>query len=457
MFAVFEKKFIKGLTSFFMFFVYAVGILLFNQGGGFEERSCNPQFTGTFAQSWLTSSWDEERWAEEIEAMEKDGVKYLVLQDLANKDAEGNWSVYYNSSLDAFEGAAFGGDVLGNALEAVRGSDIQIFVGLAAFDNLWTGGTLTKEYGQVCEITADMIEDIYNKYYKGNEANFYGWYFTMEFSNNVLMQLSGNNIVRGLNVVLDRASEIDPAIPLMMSPFTSDYATLGKAMGMLHWTKIFAKGHWRDGDIFAPQDAVGAGWIEEEDLVDVWEMYYLAMDSCDADIRLWANCENFTSAIAPAFGEGVFNPHSTENVVYVPVTLDRLVRQMDVASYYCENIITFSYTHYYSENQVSPVFIEAYRDYVTNGFVLEGEVPVMGQAVKTATDEGIEISWSEATDNIGISHYRIEKNGEFLCRAETFDGYNRLSCTDASGTMDDVYTVVAYDAAGNASAAAQAK
>ena len=161
MFAILEKKLFKGFMSFFMFFVYTVGILLFNQGG-LEERSTNPEFNGTFAQSWLTSSWDDERWAREIETMEKDGVKYLVLQDLANKDTEGNWSIYFNSSLDTFEGAAFGGDVLGNALKAVKGSDIQIFVGLTTFDNLWSGGTLTKEYGEVCDVTADMMEEIYN-------------------------------------------------------------------------------------------------------------------------------------------------------------------------------------------------------------------------------------------------------------------------------------------------------
>lgn len=451
MFAYIENKILRSFGALFMCFVYCVGILLLNQGG-MEEKSTNPEFNGTFAQSWLTSSWDDERWAKEIEAMEKDGVKYLVLQDLANKDTEGNWSIYFDSSLDAFDGATFGGDVLEAALKAVKGSDIQIFVGLTTFDNLWSGGTLTKEYGEVCDITANMMEEIYNTYYKGNEANFYGWYFTMEFSNNVLMQLSGDNIVKGLNVVLDRATAIDPAIPLMMSPFTSDYASLGKAMAMMHWTKIFTKGHWREGDIIAPQDAVGAGWIEEEDLEDIWEMYLLSTGCCEVQLRLWANCENFTSAIAPAFGEGVFNPHSTENVVNVPATLDRFVRQMDMASYYCENIITFSYTHYYSENQVSPAFIETYRDYIANGYVLENEAPTMSTFTKSQTEEGVELNWEQASDNIGISHYRVEKNGEFLWRGETYDGYHRVSYTDENGTMDDVYTIVAYDAAGNASA-----
>lgn len=422
-----------------------------------QERKCAPEFNGTFVQSWLSGSWDEERWADEIETMEKDGVKYLVLQDLASKDAEGNWTIYYDSDLPAFQNADVGTDVLANALKAVKGSDIQIFVGLTSFDNLWSTGTITKEYGEVCNVTADMMQEIYNTYYKGNEANFYSWYFTMEFSNNILMQLGMPNIIKGLNVVLDKATAIDPSIPLMMSPFTSNYLSFGKGAALMQWMKLFSAGHWRDGDIFAPQDAVGAAWIEEDDLVDIWKMYSLAIEQCSADVKLWANCENFTSAVADSFGAGFINPPASENVVNVPVTLDRFAYQMDVASRYCENIITFSYSHYYSENERSDVFIRTYRDYVENGYALEKEAPVMGKFSKTATDEGVELNWEQATDNIGISHYRVMKNGEFLHRAETFDGYHRVSFTDANGSIGDRYTIVAFDAAGNISQEVEAK
>ncbi len=440
-----------------LFSVIYLCLVVYPFGAELPERKCAPQFNGTFVQSWLSSSWDDERWADEVETMEKDGVAYLILQDLAHKDSAGNWSVYYESDLAVFENASFGGDVIDAALKAVKGSDIQLFVGLISFDNLWSGGTITKEYEEICKVTADMMEEIYNTYYSGNEANFYGWYFTPEFSNNVLMQLSTNNIIKGLNVVLDRATEIDPAIPLMMSPFTSNYLALGKGAATMQWLKIFGKAHWRDGDIIAPQDAVGAGWISEDDLEDIWQMYYFAVCESEADLRLWANCENFTSAIAPSFGEGLINPPATENVVSVPVTLDRFARQMDIASRFCENIITFSYTHYYSENQVSSAYIETYRDYVANGYVLESKAPVMGEFTKTQGDAGVELCWSQATDNIGISHYRIEKNGKFLWRGETYDGYHRVSYTDESGTLDDVYTIVAYDAAGNPSQTVTAK
>lgn len=448
---LFLKKVLSAIIAF-------VTVLLPFGESALPERKTDPVFNGTFLQSWMSSSWDEARWAEEIELMEEDGIKYLVLQDLANKDTEGNWDVYYNSTIDAFKGADFGGDVLGNALEAVKGTDIQIFVGLTAFNNLWSTGTLTGEYNDICDITADMMEDIYNTYYKDGKDNFYGWYFTMEFSNNVFIQLGTSNVVKGLNVVLDRATEIDPSIPLMMSPFTSKYLTTGKLPALVQWVCLFTQSNWRDGDIIAPQDAVGAAWINEDDLVDIWQMYSIAVGCAEADLKLWANCENFTSAVADSFGAGLINPPASENTVSVTATLDRFTYQLDVASRYCENIITFSYNHYYSPAYVSSAYIETYRDYVANGYVLENKAPVMSASfAKSVTEDGIELIWKEAEDNIGVSHYRIMKNGEFFVRAEAAESYLDYSITDAEGTANDVYTIVAYDAAGNASAEITAK
>ena len=115
------------------------------------------------------------------------------------------------------------------------------------------------------------------------------------------MQFSTGNIVKGLNTVLDKATELNPDIPFMISPFTSNYLSMGKAAATVQWLKIFGKANWRDGDIIAPQDAVGAGWIDEDDLEDIWMMYYFAVSEAEADLELWANCENFTSAVADTF------------------------------------------------------------------------------------------------------------------------------------------------------------
>ena len=40
-----------------------------------EKQKCKTEFTGTFIQSWMTCSWDDDRWAEEVENMEKAGIE----------------------------------------------------------------------------------------------------------------------------------------------------------------------------------------------------------------------------------------------------------------------------------------------------------------------------------------------------------------------------------------------
>ena len=149
------------------------------------ERKCAPEINGTFLQSWMSSTWDDERWASEVENMQRDGIEYLVLQDIANMNTDGNWTVYYESTIPAFDGATFGGDVIMSALEACRGTDIKIYVGLAMFDSFWLLGNFTGEYMSVCATTADMLEDIYDTYYYVSPEKFYGWYFTLEINNQI--------------------------------------------------------------------------------------------------------------------------------------------------------------------------------------------------------------------------------------------------------------------------------
>ncbi len=418
------------------------------------ERKCAPEFSGTFLQSWMSSTWDSERWADEIERMQQDGVEYLVLQDIANMDADGNWTVYYNSTISAFDAASFGGDVVSSALEACEGTNIKVFVGLTMFDSFWLLGNFTGEYKSVCNVTADMLEDIYDTYYVLNPDNFYGWYFTLEINNQINCGPLMGKMVKGLNTVLDRATEVNPSLPMMISPYTAHYLDLGDVATYSQWLTFFEQTNFRNGDIVAPQDAIGADWVEADDLVRIWEMYSSAADKADADIKLWANCENFDIATGPSILAGTILRPETENIESVTATLDRFVMQMDIASRYCENIITFSYSHYYSPNVVKSMYIETYRDYVSNGYVLETDKPSAPADITTVSDEnGVTVSWDAAVDNFGIAYYRVCKNGEFLTRIENYKWDYPLTLTDPNGKVGDIYTILAVDAAGNVSSA----
>lgn len=431
---------------------FLFSILPFGEGYN-PAQKCNPEFNGTFLQSWMSSTWDDERWQAEIDCMKQAGIEYLILQDVANKSADDIWSVYYSSELTVFDNAVIYPDVIDSALRNCKGTGIKVFIGLAMFDDFWIEGAITKQYSEMCNVAADMVEEIYNNYYQEYSDCFYGWYFTPEFNNVLTCQININGLCDGLNVLIDRMNKTDNSLPLLLSPFYAEYLSNGPVLTLTNLVRMFNRINFRDGDIFAPQDAVGALWTSEENLENIWKMYSAAVKSSDADIKLWANCENFTLSFADTALDGILTRPATENTMSITSTLDRFIWQMNVASKYAENIITFSYNHYFSPELVNPVFMNTYNDYINNGYILETEAPsCVKNFTKTVNEDSVVLSWDEAEDNFGIAYYRIEKNGEFLTRIELcFDNEAERSFTDTDGCSDDNYSIIAYDAAGNAS------
>lgn len=401
-------------------------------------RKCDPVYTGTFLQSWMSCYWTEDRWAEEVDNMENAGIKYLILQDTANLLDDGTWEVFYDSDLDVFDGAEYVQDVIDSALNACEGTDIQIFAGLAMFNDWWITAGISADYSVVCSVMADMVTEITAKY--GNHDNFYGFYFTPEISNAVNMDITLNSIIKGVNTVIDA---VPADIPMMLSPYFTNYLSLSSVLtAEASWTKFINNVHFRDGDILAPQDAVGAQWIKEKDLKKVWKMYSVAVSKANVDLRLWANCENFTLARADGLGSGLISPPATLNESSVPCTIDRFTRQMEIASHYAENIITFSYNHYHSPSYVNPAFEKSYLNYIENGFVVETEKPTAPSNLQN--DNGI-LTWEESQDNMGISHYLIYRNKKAVAFIES---QNTLEYTITDNAK---YSVEAVDVSGNVS------
>ncbi len=400
------------------------------------ERKCDPVYNGTFIQSWMSAYWDGDRWAEEVENMEKAGIEYLILQDTANMASDGTWSLYYPSELEVFSGTeTYSADVIEKALEACQNSNIKVFVGLAMFDDWWVESAITSDYTYVCSVMADMAAEISEKY-----DGVYGFYFTPEINNMPTMKLSLGSIIKGLNTVIEK---IPGDKPFMLSPYFTEYISVPSVLSAVPmWTRLINKVNFRDGDIIAPQDAVGAQWIQEDDLEKVWKMYRTAIDTSDKDIKLWANCENFTLARAKSIISGIFVPPATLNVNSVPCTIDRFARQLDIASRYCENIITFSYNHYHSPSYVNPAFEKTYLDYVNNDFEVETEKP---SAPSILLNENNVLSWERAEDNMGISHYVIYRNNKAVAFIEETAEHEYMF------EKDGEYSIEAVDAAGNVS------
>lgn len=405
------------------------------------QQKTAPVFTGSFLQAWYCVDWDEARWDAEIAAMKEAGLDKLILQDTAQMDLRGGWTVYYPTKLEALQSHGGYGDVIDGALRACQKGGLKVFVGLAAFENWWVLGGLFGQYGKVCGVMADMQREIYARYHAQYPDAFYGWYFTPEISNVPTMKASVLTLARGLNKVLDAATALDPSMPVLLSPYFTEYIAVPSVLATLPmWQTLLEKTHFRDGDIFCPQDAVGAQWTPQRDLEKVWQMYREAVASCNKSIRLWANCETLIVARKAI----PLMPPATVETVNSAASLDRVVLQMRVAANYCEEIVVFSYNHYYCPLTGTRAYHDCWLDYLKNGCILEQEPPTAPGNVRM---ENGALLWDAASDNIGVAYYLVVKNGKTVGRVE---GSAELTFAAKGGG----YTVTAVDAAGNASAAA---
>lgn len=446
------KRLISVITAF---------VLALLPGTATPERRTEPVFTGTFLQSWLGVQWDDEQWQKEIDVMKRDGIEHLIIQSVAEKTMEsagGEWTVYYDIDLPEFDDAARGDNIVEAALKACKGTGIKVYIGLSLFDDFWYQGGFTSQYDECCRIAASLVKDIYTRYGEEYKDTLCGFYFTPEFSNIIWETTSASKLADGVNVIIDEMNVVCPELPLVMSPFYTNYVSLGTFDALTFWTRLVDRIKFRDGDIIAPQDAVGAAFTQIDELEKNWKLYRSVIDNADADIKLWANCESFKLAREKTIISGIGLPPATENTLSVPVTMDRFAYQLDIASRYCDNIITFSYNHYLSPNQVDSRFIEAYRKYVESGYSVEKNAPEAPTGFSaTDSDEGVVLTWNGSADDMGIAYYRITKNGKFLTRVECMYGDPVLSFTDADGELSDIYSINAYDTSGNVSASAVAK
>ena len=322
------------------------------------EAQCAPAVSGSFIQPYACVGWDEARWDAETAWMKEAGLDTLILQWTAYLDADGVWTAYYPSALPELRDGCLD-DVIGGALQSCQKADIKVFIGLVDFADWWNLAGLSGDWKTVCDIMTAMQTEIYETYAPRYGDTLYGWYFAPEIDNAVIMKQSLTQIVTGFNKVLDKATALDPAMPVLLSPFYSEYLTNASVTATLPFWQTFMNGaHWRDGDIFCPQDAIGAAWTRETSLEKVWKMYAAAVRSAAADVKLWANCENFTAAQAG----GPFSPPANGLTQNEPAPIDRFVWQMETASHYVEKIVCFSMNHYYSPF-VDEAAYGAYLDY----------------------------------------------------------------------------------------------
>lgn len=304
-----------------------------------------PKACGTFIQPWLCEDWSESQWESHYDKLLDVDIHIMIIQWVA-ETPYGKFSYVGYPSAYASSHKASGYTaktlMLNNALQAAEKKGIQVFVGINLSDEWWdnkfTSASWCKSQADAGNIVAKETYDLYKAKYP---HAFYGWYYAWEMYN----QNSGyeNDWASMMNLQLDYLTKLDGSMPVLFSPFISAYIRSTPAQLEAQWTSFCNQTHFRSGDIFCPQDSVGASGLT----MDYLDGQLAAMQKAaakKAGLKFWVNCETFVGSSGGT-----------------PAPVDRFIKQLAMASKYTDSIVTFSYSHYYADKKQ---YSDAYKAYL---------------------------------------------------------------------------------------------
>lgn len=428
------------------------------------KQKSYPVLGGTFLADSVFRNWTDADWEKEFEAYREIGLKYLVMTSNIVRRKDGSCGVCYPTKLPGFKESYDGRDLIGALLRNAQKYGLKVFMGLNFDDNWWdyfwdTDYTTVNRqwlYDQM-KLGNQIADELYEMYHETYPDAFYGWYWIWEFWNSTAMTLNTKGRMQNirifancLNISLEHFTELNPAMPMMLSPYANLKLETSKQDLYSMWKDILAAANFRDGDILCPQDSVGAGGVTFDQFEDFYEAFRKAADT-KPGLKLWANNEDF-----------VFSDWSSS-------CLDRFVKQLELSDPYVEQHLTYAYNCFYSPVNANPGYHAAYKRYYETG-KLACAIPEPPVRIKAeAEGESTVIRWDFDSDKKAVAGFDVYRDNVYIggTRWKRFDGKETAPDLECSFTDDKIsevkekaeveYAVAAVDFDGNNSVRARCR
>lgn len=405
-----------------------------------------PIADGSFIQGDMVQRWDDEKWQSEFKYLKEVNMHYLVM---GTSITEGNTiKTLYPTKIPGGQMEFPEVDIVDMCLRNAEKANIKVFLGINFNTDWWKKGGKDPKWLYDQMDTGNIIADeLYNKYHNKYPNAFYGWYWVYEVDNlNFRTKNQFSVLAEAININLKHLKEKKHRLPFMLSPFMN--SNYGKPKEYAeNWAYLFKNTELGKGDVFCPQDSVGGGGLNIHEVEDWFSELKKAVDT-KPGLLFWANVETFNH----------------KNWSSAP--LNRFIKQMEIVHPYVSNIITFSYSHYYSPNNIDIGFHSNYLDYVRN-CKLEKQKPSMPKDLKVQR-VGLNkflITWKASEDNNGIYGYNLYRDGRIIYSTNVQRVYGGVKkgilmkfidkCFLKGKITNITYAVRAVDFAGNLSTAAQ--
>lgn len=309
-----------------------------------------PAVTGSFIQPWLCEGWTVSQWGQHLDMLLSAGIDMIILQWTAEtSDGEFSFAGFpvpedWRKSSGGFRSDA---TMVGRLLESAESRDMRVFMGLNTAKEWWDNAFLRSKWRtDQAEIGNSIAARLYELYKNKYPNAFYGWYWAWEmYGNRTGFEEFWSEF---MNANLDFLTVLDDSMPVMFSPFLSSYYRLTPRQHETMWMDFLGATRLRAGDIFCPQDSVGATGFTLEYLGEHLAAMRRAADT-KPGILFWVNNENFTKDFQPA-------------------PLDRFVSQLRMSAKFTDTHVVFSYCHYYNPYLVCSSFHTAYKAYLLSGY-----------------------------------------------------------------------------------------
>lgn len=382
----------------------------------------------SFIQPHLFTQWDDSQWQKEFVYLKEAGMDMLIFMHTVLSSEQGTIS-FYPSQLEGVKGSE--NDLMENCLRNARLAGFKVIIGLNFDDCWWKPETwskewLTKQMELGNRIAAELIERYKSRY----PDTMYGWYWVWEIIDSYCKDpLIRNQLVSALNINLDFLHKRSPDMPVLLSPFMNSTQSTKESCAEV-WQYILSHGHFKDGDIFAPQDCVGSGFLKAEEAPQWFEALSLIIPTTPK-IQFWGNVELFDQRF------------------WTTATPARLKQQIDALRPYVSNFISFAYSHYYSPRSKSPIIHRAYVHYMKTGTLPDASVPPAVDGLRREIDDAGKqyLTWKAPVDKSAIMGYRVYRDGVLVddVQPEHEEEYYR---SHEVGEEKGDYVVVAYNVCG---------
>lgn len=406
-----------------------------------------PILAGSFIQIDLAQDWDEAKWIKELKYLKDNKMEYLILSGITSTN-DNVTKTAYNSNIPGTEKVYGHKDQVELCLKSAEKLGIKVFLSTDFNSEWWNKSANDISWLNTQMNRTNLIcDELYKKYHSKYKHSFYGWYFPYEIDN---VKFNNNekfaNLANAININLNYLEAKNERLPFLMSPFMN--SAFGTPVQYAdNWKYFFSIANLKKMDILCPQDSVGAGGLDINEVNQWFTALRKAVDS-KSGLKLWANAETF------------------DYVNSSTVTLDKLVKQMEMEQPCVDKIISFSYSHYYSPNNIDPGFNEAYSKYVKKGELPYSRPSVpKNLRVQTINKYEFRLTWDKPKNDKNICGYKVYRNGVLIYNPIIQRKYGGkkgefyLSVIDRpilkSNVKSYIYEVKAVDFSGNTSRASK--